>query len=137
MSPDSLDKKKTDKLNKLWSPVERLSILTHASDLSNTAKDYHLTITWVGLLFKEFFRQGDRELEKKLEISPMCDRQKTHISTLEMGFINYLMKPFYGKMAWLYPEEFAVPLEHLDANFHRYKNKKKLFIMINIEHHLI
>ena len=41
---------------------------------------------------EEFFRQGDREREETLEISPMCDRYN---ATIEKSQVRFLSKGFF------------------------------------------
>lgn len=60
--------------------IQVLENLVHCADLSNPTKPLALYRRWVALLMEEFFQQGDREQEQKMDISPMCDR---HNATIE------------------------------------------------------
>ena len=53
--------------------------MVHCSDLSNPTKPLEIYRRWVDRIMEEFFRQGDREREESLEISPMCDRYNATI----------------------------------------------------------
>ena len=53
--------------------------MVHCSDLSNPTKPLDIYRQWVDRIMEEFFRQGDREREIGLEISPMCDRYNATI----------------------------------------------------------
>ena len=48
--------------------------MVHCADLSNTTKPLDLYKQWTGRVMDEFFKQGDIERERGLDISPMCDR---------------------------------------------------------------
>lgn len=53
--------------------------MVHCSDLSNPTKPLDIYRNWVDRIMEEFFRQGDREREANIEISPMCDRYNATI----------------------------------------------------------
>ena len=61
--------------------------MVHCSDLSNPTKPLDIYRQWVDRIIDEFHRQGDKEREAGIEISPMCDRfnatiEKSQVSTL-------------------------------------------------------
>ena len=63
--------------------------MVHCSDLSNPTKPLDIYRQWVDRIIDEFHRQGDKEREAGIEISPMCDRfnatiEKSQVSTLNL-----------------------------------------------------
>ena len=60
--------------------------MVHCSDLSNPTKPLEIYRRWVDRIMEEFFRQGDREREETLEISPMCDRYNATIEKSQVRF---------------------------------------------------
>ena len=64
--------------------------MVHCSDLSNPTKPLDIYRQWVDRIMEEFFRQGDRERDGGLEISPMCDRFNATIekSQVIIVFLN-------------------------------------------------
>ncbi len=54
--------------------IQVLQNMVHCADLSNPTKPLDIYRQWVDRIMEEFFRQGDREREQGLDISPMCDR---------------------------------------------------------------
>eukprot|EP00493_Phyllostaurus_siculus_P003374 UN03389 len=65
----------------------------------------------------EFFKQGDKEKDLNLPVSPLCDRAKTDIDASEVGFIKFVVKPWFESLfecsssavcrcAWLYQRKF-------------------------------
>lgn len=54
--------------------VKVLQNVAHCADLSNPTKAMPLYGQWVERIMAEFFRQGDLEKERGLDVSPMCDR---------------------------------------------------------------
>lgn len=60
--------------------------MVHCADLSNPTKPLELYRKWTDRIMVEFFTQGDRERDKGMEISPMCDKhnasiEKTQVTT--------------------------------------------------------
>ncbi|CAH8619398.1 unnamed protein product [Heterobilharzia americana] len=57
--------------------IDRMQILqnmVHCADLSNPAKPLDLYRQWTNRVMEELFRQGDKERELGIDISPICDR---------------------------------------------------------------
>lgn len=60
-------------------PPQVLQNMVHCADLSNPTKPLELYRQWTDRIMVEFFTQGDRERDKGMEISPMCDKQNASI----------------------------------------------------------
>ncbi|XP_033196544.1 phosphodiesterase dunce isoform X5 [Bombus vancouverensis nearcticus] len=88
----------------------------HCSDLSNPTKPLFLYRQWVQRLMEELFRQGDRERERKMVISPMCDRYNPTVEKSQVGFIDYIVHPLWETWAELvYPGARDI-LDNLEEN---------------------
>ena len=48
--------------------------MAHCADLSNPTKAQPLYNQWVERVMEEFFRQGDQEKSRGMDVSAMCDR---------------------------------------------------------------
>merc|ERR1711963_770584 len=79
--------------------IQVLQNMVHCSDLSNPTKPLEIYRRWVDRIMEEFFRQGDREREESLEISPMCDRYNATIEKSQVGFIDYIVHPLWETWA--------------------------------------
>ena len=55
------------------------------ADISHPGKPWQLHQQWTSRLIEEFFQQGDKEREKGLECSPLCDRNNTLIPESQLG----------------------------------------------------
>lgn len=53
--------------------------MVHCADLSNPTKSLELYRQWTDRIMEEFFHQGDRERERGMEISPMCDKHTASV----------------------------------------------------------
>lgn len=78
----------------------------HAADLSNPSRPHPIMLQWTARVLEEFWLQGDEERSLGLEISPMCDREVGNKSVAkgQIGFIDFVIKPFYSPLAEIIPE---------------------------------
>lgn len=65
--------------------VQVLRNMVHCADLSNPTKPLPVYRQWTERIMEEFFRQGDKERERGMEISPMCDK---HTASVEKSQVN-------------------------------------------------
>lgn len=57
-----------------------LKMAMHLSDISNPVKPFKIALIWTGLLYDEFFKQGDKEVEEGRSPSFLMDRKTTNIA---------------------------------------------------------
>ncbi|XP_060529266.1 cAMP-specific 3',5'-cyclic phosphodiesterase isoform X4 [Cylas formicarius] len=96
--------------------IQVLENLVHCADLSNPTKPLPLYRRWVALLMEEFFRQGDKEREANMDISPMCDRHSATIEKSQVGFIDYIVHPLWETWADLVHPDAQDILDTLEEN---------------------
>lgn len=65
--------------------LQVLRNMVHCADLSNPTKPLAVYRQWTERIMEEFFRQGDKERERGMEISPMCDK---HTASVEKSQVN-------------------------------------------------
>jgi len=92
----------------------------HAADLSNPVKPTKVYEKWVALVTSEFFSQGDKEKGMGMPASPMCDRDSTNIPNMQMGFIDFIIFPFYSTLFKLFPDGLLPLGTHLQENYSHY-----------------
>ena len=92
----------------------------HAADLSNPVKPTPVYEKWVSRVTDEFFAQGDTEKGLGMPPSMMCDRDATNIPTMQMGFIDFIIFPFYSTLFKLFPDGLQALAEHLRENYKHY-----------------
>lgn len=56
-----------------------LQNMVHCADLSNPTKPLQIYRQWTDRIMEEFFSQGDRERERGMEISAMCDKHNASV----------------------------------------------------------
>ena len=88
--------RKRDCSDALEDPENRLfvlELLLHTADVSNVMKPTNLCQKWSLLIQEEFFAQGDKERSLGLPVSKMMDRETVDLATLQMGFIEFVIRP--------------------------------------------
>ena len=96
----------------------------HLCDISNPAKKANVYDKWVDLIFEEFFNQGDKERAVNIPISLLCDRGSTNITKAQIGFINFIVKPYFECFINLVPEIQSY-MDNIEGNLKRYELRDK------------
>ncbi|CAG5896893.1 unnamed protein product [Menidia menidia] len=102
--------------------IQVLQNMVHCADLSNPTKPLELYRKWTDRIMVEFFTQGDREREKRMEISPMCDKQNASIEKNQVGFIDYIVHPLWETWADLVHPDAQEILDTLEDNREWYQS---------------
>jgi len=97
---------------------EILNFIMHSADISHNSKDWKISKKWSSLVYKEFFNQGDMELEQDLPYSMFCDRNTTNIPKAQIGFIVGIIAPNFELLSKLFSE-----LSKLSQNLEENRNK--------------
>lgn len=70
----------------------------HCADLSNPTKALPLYRQWTERIMEEFFRQGDKERERGIEISAMCDKHTASVEKSQVILdLSLSPSPIYFK----------------------------------------
>ncbi|KAM4750958.1 3',5'-cyclic-AMP phosphodiesterase 4C-like [Anableps anableps] len=105
--------------------TERIQVLknmVHCADLSNPTKPLPLYRQWTERIMEEFFRQGDKERERGMEISAMCDKHTASVEKSQVGFIDYIVHPLWETWADLVHPDAQEILDTLEENREWYLN---------------
>ncbi|XP_038568781.1 cAMP-specific 3',5'-cyclic phosphodiesterase 4C-like isoform X1 [Micropterus salmoides] len=105
--------------------TERIQVLrnmVHCADLSNPTKALPLYRQWTERIMEEFFRQGDKERERGIEISAMCDKHTASVEKSQVGFIDYIVHPLWETWADLVHPDAQELLDTLEENREWYLN---------------
>uniref|UniRef100_A0A1A8LVA6 Phosphodiesterase n=1 Tax=Nothobranchius pienaari TaxID=704102 RepID=A0A1A8LVA6_9TELE len=109
----------------LDSYTDRMQVLcnmVHCADLSNPTKPLDLYRQWTDRIMDEFFHQGDREREKGMEISPMCDKHTASVERTQVSFIDYIVHPLWETWADLVHPDAQDILDTLEFNRNWYQS---------------
>ncbi|XP_073705995.1 3',5'-cyclic-AMP phosphodiesterase 4B isoform X2 [Garra rufa] len=96
--------------------IQVLRNMVHCADLSNPTKPLDLYRQWTDRIMEEFFHQGDRERERGMEISPMCDKHTASVEKSQVGFIDYIAHPLWETWADLVHPDAQDILDTLEEN---------------------
>ncbi|XP_052405184.1 cAMP-specific 3',5'-cyclic phosphodiesterase 4D isoform X3 [Carassius gibelio] len=102
--------------------IQVLQNMVHCADLSNPTKPLELYRQWTDRIMVEFFTQGDRERDKGMEISPMCDKHNASIEKTQVGFIDYIVHPLWETWADLVHPDAQDILDTLEDNREWYQS---------------
>merc|ERR1711871_995648 len=110
-APLFLDKKDEKKNQKL------VGILLHAADISNPARTWAISKVHSRNCVDEFFRQGDKEKELNMPVSPgLFDRDTVNFPKTQIGFLEFVVAPLYCVMRDIFTELDPSPLQNLVEN---------------------
>ncbi|KAJ3595098.1 hypothetical protein NHX12_004403 [Muraenolepis orangiensis] len=105
--------------------TDRMQVLrnmVHCADLSNPTKSLDLYQQWTNRIMEEFFHQGDRERDRGMEISPMCDKHTASVERTQVGFIDYIVHPLWETWADLVHPDAQDILDTLEDNRNWYQS---------------
>uniref|UniRef100_A0A6I8PBZ0 Phosphodiesterase n=1 Tax=Ornithorhynchus anatinus TaxID=9258 RepID=A0A6I8PBZ0_ORNAN len=102
--------------------IQVLRNMVHCADLSNPTKSLDLYRQWTDRIMEEFFQQGDKERERGMEISPMCDKHTASVEKSQVGFIDYIVHPLWETWADLVQPDAQDILDTLEDNRNWYQS---------------
>jgi cAMP-specific phosphodiesterase 4 len=99
--------------------------ILHAADLGNPLKPFAIYSKWVGKVTDEFFAQGDKEKELGMPVSPMCERSTTNIANMQLGFMDFIVAPWYLAMFKIFPSGLLPLAENIQHNYIHWAKMRK------------
>jgi len=96
-------------------------------DLSHACKPIDCHLMWTQRINDEFCRQGDKERELGLEISPLCDRQAVDIPNGQLGFFQFIVQPLFKTCHRFFDPDgsFNEALNQIDINYRYWQERVK------------
>lgn len=95
--------------------IDFLSFLMHSADISNPTKPLNVYKLWAKKCLDEFFKQGDIERQKGMQISFNCDRNTVHLPKSQLGFIEFIVYPLFSILCEFFPQ-LDYTLKNMDKN---------------------
>jgi hypothetical protein len=93
---------KDDYIQKEQDKLTYMQLLVHTADISNPTKKFNTYYKWAKLVVEEFYYQGDKEKELGLKCS--CDRNIVTLYKSQLGFIDYIINPYYELFVKVFPK---------------------------------
>ena len=72
-----------------------LAFALKCADVAHSAKCLDIHVKWTKRVCEEFFKQGDLERNRGLEISMFCDRDTADVPKNQVTFLSVICKPMY------------------------------------------
>jgi len=86
------------------SKILTMDCLLHSSDVSNPAKVWEVASGWAHRVLEEFFAQGDEEKRLGIPVQFLNDRDKLNRPNSQIGFIEFMIAPFFAAQIRLWPD---------------------------------
>ncbi|KAG2437156.1 hypothetical protein HXX76_005823 [Chlamydomonas incerta] len=80
-----------------------LQIAIKVADLGHLGEELEVHKRWLAGLEEEFFRQGDKEKQLGIPISPLFDRSKQGVSKSQVGFYDFVALPLVHALSGAFP----------------------------------
>ena len=98
-----------------------VAYIVHTADLGNLTLEWDLALMWEDRIFKEFENQAEKEQKQGLEVATyMLNLDEVSRAKIQMGFIDYVLLPWWEAMNKLIPndlEERLVCLKRSRENY--------------------
>jgi len=98
--------------------------ILHAADLSNPVKPIGTYKKWAERVMEEFFTQGDTEKGQGMTVSPMCARDPEVIPKAQVGFMEFVIAPYYITFFQLFPVQLVELASNLKNNHAYYVDEQ-------------
>lgn len=82
-----------------------LQMALKCADISHPTKKWSVHHRWSLLIVEEFFNQGDAEKLAGLPVSALCDRQNDQIHNMQIGFIDFVVRPCFSAVIAYFSKE--------------------------------
>eukprot|EP01132_Coremiostelium_polycephalum_P003101 gene3101-3879_t len=81
-----------------------MQIAIKCADISNPSKSWEIYKEWADRVTEEFYKQGDEEQRRLMDISAFMDRNKPAMTKCQISFINLFVEPLYETWVNVLPE---------------------------------
>ncbi len=92
------------------------SMILHIADVSNPTRPGPISRKWAFAVQEEFFRQGDKEKELGLAVSPFMDREYENLPRMQGAFIDALVSPVFHLTAEFLPKIANTCIKSMQVN---------------------
>ncbi|PNW87229.1 hypothetical protein CHLRE_02g114100v5 [Chlamydomonas reinhardtii] len=97
-----------------------MQLALKVADIGHLGEDLEVHCKWLSGLEEEFFRQGDKEKELGLPISPLFDRAKQGVSKSQGGFFEFVALPLTHALTTAFPNASPI-MDCFVANYEHWK----------------
>ena len=99
--------------------VRCLALMLHCCDISNPTKEWHIYREWTNKIVAEFNDQYAEE--ERRNIAHGFYNPETPLPEFQLGFINFMVIPFYVAVDSIEGINLGVPLFQLNKNLQKWK----------------
>ncbi|CXJ15878.1 3',5'-cyclic nucleotide phosphodiesterase, putative [Plasmodium berghei] len=85
-----------------------MKMIIKSADISHGAVKWREHYKWCQRVLCEFYFQGDEELNNKMPISPLCDREKhNEVGQSQIAFLKFVVMPLFEEIAYIDNTQFV------------------------------
>ncbi|CAD2221981.1 GAF domain/3'5'-cyclic nucleotide phosphodiesterase, putative [Angomonas deanei] len=94
-----------------------METMIKAADVSNVTKPFDMSRLWASAVTEEFYRQGDMEKAKGIEVLPMFDRsQNNELAKGQIGFIDFVAGKFFKEIVGCFFKDMQWCVDNITSN---------------------
>ncbi|CAD2222001.1 3'5'-cyclic nucleotide phosphodiesterase, putative [Angomonas deanei] len=94
-----------------------METMIKAADVSNVTKPFDMSRLWASAVTEEFYRQGDMEKAKGIEVLPMFDRsQNNELAKGQIGFIDFVAGKFFKEIVSIIFKDMQWCVDNIASN---------------------
>jgi hypothetical protein len=102
-SPDGDRAAELEVFNQHNTKVMIMNNMLHSADVSNPCRTWETASSWGFKVIEEFFAQGDEERRLGIPVQFLNDRDKLNKPNSQIGFIEFMIAPFFFAQIKLWP----------------------------------
>jgi hypothetical protein len=105
-----------------------LNMILHCAEFSRHARTLPVCLRWAVRYMEEAFRQGDDEVNRKIQVSRFFERNRASIAKVQHGFIEGFVQPTYDLFSQIVPEINEHVIPNLQSNKQFYLRRRGIDI---------
>lgn len=104
-----------------------LQMALKCADLGNPCRPWILSKCWSEQICTEFYRQGDFERKLALQLTPMCQRKRASVASIQTDFFRIIVLPLLELWhKFLRSPLSRILMTNLNANYERWQKANRI-----------
>ncbi|KAJ3242929.1 High affinity cAMP-specific 3',5'-cyclic phosphodiesterase 7A [Chytriomyces hyalinus] len=93
-----------------------INMAIKCADVNNPSKPLAQCKYWTDKVMEEFFRQGDEELKRGVQVSMFMNRTTTDVPKCQIGFIDFIVLPLFEVWSAFMQEDVQTQMQNIAIN---------------------
>ncbi|KAI8617731.1 hypothetical protein BC830DRAFT_1062209 [Chytriomyces sp. MP71] len=100
-----------------------INMAIKCADVNNPTKPLEACKYWTEKIMEEFFRQGDEEKKRGVQVSMFMNRASTDIPKCQIGFIDFIVFPLFEVWSVFMQEDVQPQMQNIATNKQYWKDQ--------------